>query len=318
MKREINSANDAALLLQGWDDIVILSHRSPDGDTVGSATALYYALTQLGKRVSLCCSDPIPQKYNYMYSNYIANATEEGYIVAVDIADEKLFGDNLSRYVGKVDLCVDHHRSSNYYAKYNFVDNTAPATCQLIYDIVVALSCNITPPIANSLYTGIVTDTGCFRYPSTTAKTHMVAAHLIECGAEYSKINREMFESKSKGRIFVERYILNTMEFLSGNRIAVIDIPLSIVNESGAGEGELDGLSAIPKTIVGVDVAITINERGDNEYKISLRTNTVDASAVCREFSGGGHARAAGCTIFGEFDEVKAKIIAAVQAKLDG
>lgn len=302
----------AVELISTAENIVILSHKSPDGDTLGSASALYYTLISMGKKAVMKCSDTIPSKYNYMFSEYDTsiNLDSEDFIISVDIADEALFGDKLKEYSGKVDLSIDHHKSSKLFAKFTLLDEYASATCQIMFNVIVKLKEEMSVQVANCLYTGIITDTGCFRYPNTSIETHLVAAKLLDYGADAVGITKIMFESKTLGRVFVEKYVLNSMEFYYDNTVAVIDMPLDIVAQSGADEGELDGIAAIPKTIIGVDVAITLRQKEKNVYKISLRTtDRVDGSLVCEKFGGGGHARAAGCTINADYETAKSMIL---------
>lgn len=304
------SIEKAVSLISSEDNFVILSHKSPDGDTLGSATALYYMLIGMGKKAIIRCNDPFPSKYDYLFEGYTEQENDEHFIISVDIADEVLFGSKLESYLGRVDLSIDHHKSSRLFAKYNLLDEHAGATCQLLYFLLKEFPQPIGKRVADCLYTGIITDTGCFRYPNTSRQTHLVAADLLDAGANAVGITKTMFESKTKGRIFVEKHVLNSMEFFYDQRVVVIDLPLDLVEQSGADEGELDGISAIPKTIIGVDVAVTFREKAKNLYKISLRTTEkVDGSVVCAEFGGGGHARAAGCTITGDYQTAKTQIL---------
>ncbi len=297
-------------ILRGMDDIVILSHRNPDGDTLGSAFALHYVLNQLGKRSRVECHDGFPKQYSYLLLDYKPEDFEPKAVVAVDIADEQLFGENLEKYRGKVDLCIDHHGSNKHYAKNWLVRDTAAACCEIIEDICYGFEeVQLTKIIADCIYTGVSTDTGCFRYSNTTGHTHAVAGRMFKAGCDFVMINRAMFEVKSFSRIAIEREVLNTLELYFDNRCAVVYITKDMLERTGAEEAELEGVAAMPREIEGVEIGITLRQR-DNGYKISVRSgDLVDASVLCGKLGGGGHRCAAGCFVEGDLDTAKKTVL---------
>ena len=301
----------AAELLRAWDKILILSHRSPDGDTLGCASALSRALIALGKSVQFRCADEIPEKYAYMFDGVDFGDFVPEKTVTVDVADKVLLG-TLEPLGENADLAIDHHATHRPFAKEIWVEGDAAAACQLITKLIPALGAEITPEIADCLYTGISTDTGCFKYPNATPETYRIAADLMERGARAAEINRIMFDTKSRAAIALMKRVYSDMEFFHEGRCAVLCLTKALIAETGAGESDLDGVSAMVRQVEGVQFGVTIRERGENEYKISLRaTEPADAAAVCRQFGGGGHKGAAGCTIYAPLEEVKAQIIAA-------
>ena len=304
-------------ILRGMDDIVILSHRNPDGDTLGSAFALHYILKQLGKRSRVECHDAFPKQYSYLLLDYKPEDFEPKAVVAVDIADEKLFGENLEKYCGKVDLCIDHHGSNKHYAKNFLVRDTAAACCEIIEDICYGFEeAELTKIIADCIYTGVSTDTGCFRYSNTTGHTHAVAGRMFKAGCDFVMINRAMFEVKSFSRIAIEREVLNTLELYFENRCALVYITKDMLKRTGAEESELEGVAAIPREVEGVEVGITLRQR-DNGYKVSVRSgDEVDASVLCEKLGGGGHRCAAGCFIEGDLDTAKKTVLKIVAESL--
>ena len=305
-------------ILREMDDIVILSHRNPDGDTLGSAFALHYILNQLGKRSRVECHDGFPKQYSYLLLDYKPEDFEPKAVVAVDIADEQLFGENLEKYRGKVDLCIDHHGSNKHYAKNWLVRDTAAAFCEIIEDICYGFEeAEITKIIADCIYTGVSTDTGCFRYSNTTGHTHAVAGRMFKAGCDFVMINRAMFEVKSFSRIAIEREVLNSLELYFENRCALVCITREMLERTGAEEAELEGVAAMPREVEGVLVGITLRQR-DNGYKISLRSgDEVDASVLCGKLGGGGHRCAAGCFIEGDFETAKKTILKIVGEALE-
>lgn len=300
-----------AELLRSWDKILILSHRSPDGDTLGCASALSRALIALGKSVQFRCADEIPEKFSYMFSGVNFGDFEPEKIVTVDVADKSLLG-TLESLGENADLAIDHHATHKPFAKEIWVESGAAAACQLITRLIPALGVEITPEIADCLYTGISTDTGCFKYPNATAETYRIAADLIELGAHASDINRVMFDTKSRAAIELLKRVYSDMEFFHEGRCAVLCLTKELIAETGAQESDLDGVSSIVRQVEGVQFGMTIRERGENEYKVSLRaTEPANAAEVCMRFGGGGHKGAAGCTILAPLEEVKTRIVAA-------
>ena len=218
------TVEEAAALLRGQDQILILTHRSPDGDTLGSGFALLRALLSCGKRARLLCSDPIPAKYEYLRRGLSDADFAPAFVVAVDIADEKLLGAPLeAQYAGRIDLCVDHHLSNTGYAKALLLRECA-ATCELIEPLVRALGCRVTPAIADCIYTGLSTDTGCFRYSNVTPETFELAAEMLRAGADFDNINRVMFETKTKTYLKLEALVLASLELHFGGRCAAVTI----------------------------------------------------------------------------------------------
>ncbi len=312
----------AAALLKNAENVLILAHKSPDGDTLGSSAALCRVLHALGKRARVLCSDAVPHKYAYLFEGVERQEFEPGAVVAVDIAAPTLLGDALAPYAGRVDLCIDHHPSNTRYAALTLLDPRAAATCELMLELFTGMGAPVDARTADCLYTGIATDTGCFCYSNTTAATLRAAAELVGKGARSSRINKALFETKSRGRLLMERLALESLEYAFGGRAAVIVLSRSMYEEAGISDDEAEGIPSIPARIEGVQVGVTIKEKEKREgplYKISLRTGGgVNASAICARFGGGGHAAAAGCEIEGTLPEVKTAILGAVGDALRG
>jgi phosphoesterase RecJ-like protein len=309
----------AAARLRTADDILILCHKNPDGDTVGSAGALFSALTRLGKNAAVLCSDPIPSMYGYLKFNRYDGGFAPRFVVAVDVASIQLFGErsSIQEYAKRVDLCIDHHGTNSGYAYASLVDPTAAATCELMTELIAELGVELDPEIANCLYTGLSTDTGCFRFSSTTARTHRAAARLIEAGADVEKLNEILFESRSHGRVEAEKTALESLEYYYDDRCALICITLDDIRRTGVANAELEDLTSLPRSIEGVEVGLTLRQQSDGSYRISVRTGrNVDACAIARRLGGGGHPRAAGCEISGNLDNAKRAILEEVRREL--
>lgn len=287
------SVKECADILREKDNILILTHANPDGDTLGSGFALCRALMKIGKICAVINADDIPKKYNYLFDDIVEIKFKPDYVVAVDVATVKLFGGLEEQY--KIDMCIDHHSTNTEYANLLLLED-APAACQIMYEVVLALGVEVDKKIADCLYTGLTTDTGCFRYDSTTAQTYRVAADLIDAGADNGRINRIMFETKSKTYARLERLAIESMRFYEHERVAVITVTQEMFQLTGSNAQETEGLAPLTRQIEGVEIGITIQERPDGTCKASIRTfESVNAAKLAACFGGGGHAQAAGC-----------------------
>lgn len=302
-------------LLRGTDRILILTHHYPDGDTLGSGFALCQALQRLGKNARVECSDDIPEKYGYLTANMTPSPPfDPQFICAVDVADTRLLGDKLSVYADRIQLCIDHHPSNTQYASKLLLIPDYAATAMLICEVIRELGLEIDQDIASCLYTGIATDTGCFKYSNTTSYTLRMAADMLDCRVNSEMINRLMFDMKTRARVELERLALDKMRFYLDDRCAMMLITLDMIKRSGAGEDDMEGLAPIPRQIEGVWVGVTLREKKDGSFKVSVRTgNQADASAICRLLGGGGHIRAAGCSLDGPAEEAVMTMLNAVK-----
>ena len=238
-------------------------------------------------------------------------------MVAVDVAGIQLFGDSIAEYTRRIDMCIDHHPSNSGYADCMLLDGDAAATAEIIYELLTAIGTEITPTIADCLYTGLSTDTGCFKFANTTARTHEIAAKLITAGASLVKLNNILFESKSRSRLAIERLALESLEYSFGGRCATVYLTKEQIAETGADGTDLEGITSLPRMIEGVEVGITIRQQPTGSYKVSVRTVTgVDASAICAHLGGGGHKQAAGCELLGSLDNAKAALLTEVEKAL--
>lgn len=307
------SLHEISKTLKENNNFYILTHKSPDGDTLGSAFALCFALQKLKKNAKVLCSDEIPKKYDFLFENIKEQNFEPNYIISVDVSDTALLGEKLSCYADKIDLCIDHHLSNNHFSKIEYVESTPAATAEIIYEIIKNLEVGVNADIANCIYTGISTDTGCFRHANTTARSYRIAADMIDCGANAFQINKIMFDTKSMAKLNLEKTAIESMEFFCQNKCAVISIAHDKIINIGILDSDFDGISSIPRQIEGILVGVLIKEKEPGIFKISVRTDeSVDASKICEKFNGGGHKCAAGCTILGNFAEVKKQIVSAV------
>ena len=307
---------EAAALLRQQDDILILTHRRPDGATTGCAAGLCRALRRQGKSAFLL-KNPDMTSINAVYVEDLW-APEDfvpEFIVSVDIAARSLFFPAAEPWFDRIGLAIDHHPSFEGFGEARCVDASRAACGEIVYEICLALG-EVTPEIALPLYTAVATDTGCFVYANTTANTHRVAAALLETGIDYFAVNKRHFRTKTRRRIAIEAELMGGAEFFHDGRGVFLTIPLSLLERTGADENDLDDISSLAGIIEGVDCGVVLRELKSGEWKLSLRTGAngrVNATQVCGLLGGGGHAMAAGATLHGSLDEVKRQILAAIE-----
>lgn len=289
---------ETAALLRQWDKILVMSHASPDGDTLGSASALLRGLSSLGKQVDFLCADPVPEKFSYLFAGLPLGGFEPAHVMTVDVADKALLGKAPQELVARVELAIDHHGTHVPFAPQRWVEADSAATVELIYALLGELGVELDRAMANCLYTGLATDTGCFRYRNVTPRTHRIAADLLELGAQSGDINQRMFESKSRGQVEAERIAMDSLAFFSQGLVAILEVPYSLFARTGVEENDLDGIASLPREIQGVVLGVTLKEKADGKVKVSVRANPpADASQLCSRLGGGGHQGAAGCSL---------------------
>ncbi len=305
----MNSLVEISNILKNKNFFYILTHMYPDGDALGSAFALCRILQKLGKFAKVIYSNPIPEKFEYLTKLVAYQDFEPEYIISVDLADTGLLEPDLKKYSDKIDMCIDHHISNKNYSNIKFVDPKAAANCEIIYRLLKEI--NVTPDseTASALYTGIATDTGCFEYSNTTADSHFIASKLIELGAESNKINEKLFTVKSQKKLSVEKLLYENLEYFFEGKCAITHITLSEMDRLKVNDNEIDGIASLPIKIEGVQIGITLREKKDNCYKVSVRTSSdINANDFCAYFGGGGHAKAGGFSISGNLFDIKNQI----------
>ena len=309
------TVQEAAARLRQMDNVLLLTHVRPDGDTIGSAAALCQSLRDMGKTAYLLYNPEITDTYAPCAAPYWATADfAPAHIVSTDIAALNLLPDNAASYASRIELAIDHHGSHGFFAPNVCLDAEAAACGEIIYHIIRALTA-VTPAIAMLLYVAISTDTGCFVYTNTTADTHRIAAALLETGIDVGPVNKALFRTKSKTRLAMEARMVADMELYDSDRVVVMSIPLSLRQELHATEADIEELSSLAALVEGTDCGITLRELKPGKVKLSLRTGPrVDACAVCQRLGGGGHKAAAGATVDGTLKDAKALVLKAYRA----
>lgn len=287
---------DAAAWLKEHDRFAIVTHCGPDGDTVGSAAALCLGLRQLGKTAYVLEDPQVPPKYQYLLQGITkTDAEEQDVVVSVDVAAPHMLSEVSRHLEDRLCLRIDHHGSATPFGELELVDSTAAACGEIIYDLLTHLNVQLDVPMANALYTAVSTDTGCFRYANTTSQSYLVAAACKAVSPELTDITRELFDTVTLGRLRLQGWIVENMQFLQSGQVAIVAIPYKLKEQLGLTEADMENISGFPRSIEGVKLAATLREEEEGPVKISVRAVPGwDAAAVCEKFGGGGHKGAAG------------------------
>jgi len=306
---------EAAVWLKEHDRYLILTHKRPDGDTIGCAAALCRGLRGLGKTAHICPGTG----ETHLFTPYLEGLlAPEGYepdtVVSVDIAARSLFTTSGQPWLERgIHLAIDHHPSQEFFANETCLDAGRAACGEILYEILKELG-QVNQETAVPLYVAVSTDTGCFQYGNTTADTHRVAAALMATGIDVFPLNKRHFRTKTWARLQVERLIVERMHRYEDGKIAVAPVSLSLMDEAGATEEDMEDIAAFLGQIEGVETSVTIRELAAGECKLSVRTSGgLNATKVCALLGGGGHAAAAGCTVSGTLEEAEAAILDAIR-----
>ena len=310
---------DAARFLLEHDHFAILSHRRPDGDTVGSSAALCRGLRQLGKTAHVLVNKEVTPRFAWLHDGLTKPWVEEGdTIVSVDVASPEMLPADFRPLLGKIALRIDHHSSATSFTEQELVDGDSASCAEVVWDVLELMGVKADRALAEAVYVGVSTDTGCFRFSSTTANTHLVAAKLIEAGCHVEELNTLLFDTKPRARMEAERIARNHLEYYLDGRCALIYLTRDEIEQTGVDPADLEELTSLPISIEGVKVGLTLRQQPGGSYRISVRTaKGVDACAIARRLGGGGHNRAAGCELLGNLENAKNAILAEVEAELD-
>ncbi len=310
---------EAAQWLREHDNYLILTHKRPDGDTIGSAAALCLGLRQLGKNAHVLRNMEITEKYMHLHVGLNQDYPETGdALICVDTATPSLLPEVYNHLSKRVRLRIDHHCSDTPFAPLELVDASAGACGEIIYDVLSELGVQLDKTIAEALYTAVSTDTGGFRYANTTAHSFLVAAECAKAGGDLHSINQQIFETNSFAKLRLQSWMTENIRFRCGGQVAVCALPAQVERELGLTEDDLENVSGFPKSIEGVRIAATLRQVGSGFVKISVRALPgYDAAAVCAKFGGGGHKGAAGAVIRAELEEAAAKVSMEMEALLE-
>ncbi len=304
------------------ESIVILTHENPDGDAVGSSLALYNALKDYGKNPDVIipeysrCFEFLPGSNEIKKDSIIENYD---LAISLDAATIKMLN-GYSKYFenAKSKIVIDHHGTNTMYGDYNYVNPAAPACSQILIVLLEYFNIQITKNIGTCILTGIITDTGGFKHAGTNAETFEFVAELLNKGVNVSQVYRRVLETITKTSYELRKIAENRLEFFNDDKVTFTYITLQDEKNVNAETGDHEGIVNIGKCIEGVEVSVFVRELDNNKgWRVSLRSNEyVNVSDVALLFGGGGHPRAAGCTIQGSIQQVKDRILNEVKASL--
>lgn len=313
---------EIAQKLQEADKILVYPHILMDGDTLGASVALCSALRKAGKESFVLIEDDIPAYLNLLdggYCTFDKNIMDSPDIsIAVDCSDvSRLDNRKESFFQAGQTINVDHHSTNTHYADFNVVDPHASATGILVFYLIEALGTVIDREIAEALYIAIATDTGNFQYTNTTKETHLVVAQLFDVGIDLEKISVELYQKIRFEKLRITNEIIDTIEMLCDGKGNLAYVTQDMLLKTGATMDETEGMTETLRNINGVEISCFLKELSPNEIKVSLRAKTYgNVAAIAQQFGGGGHIKAAGCTIRGTMAEAKKLMADAIKGHL--
>lgn len=300
------------------ETIVVLAHENPDGDAIGSVLAMGLALKSLGKNPDMIIRE-FPRTFNFLpgANEVKQNSDVQKYDLAIslDCADlRRLVGKEYFEEARKT-IVIDHHGTNSMYADINFVNPVSPACCEILAGMFTYFDIDINQDIGSCILTGIITDTGGFKYQGVTAETFEFTAELLRKGVNVSEIYKKALETRTRANFELLKRTLDRMEILEDGKVTFTYMTSKDKEELNVQPGDDEGLVEIGRDVEGVEVSIFIKQRdNENKYKVSMRSNDyVNVSDICYIFGGGGHPKAAGCLIQGDIQQVKDKILKEVR-----
>lgn len=323
-------SEDVSKQIYDWllahDDYLIVSHVNPDGDATGSLLAMSQIIQQLHKKGTLVNEGSTPSRFSYLPNfESILNLTQAPlerkykYVVCVDCADFSRMGKVADYLVDDAEIInFDHHPTNDNYGYLAMVQPHASSTCEVIFDFVRKNQLELTTSLAKCLYTGYLTDTGGYRYSNTTPKVLRDAAELVAAGVEPYEIAERALESISFEHVQLLSKSLSSIQLIFDRRVAILSLPLALLHETGASKEDAEGLVNYGRNIEGVEVAVLIRET-ENGVKVSFRSKEyVDVSRIAQHLGGGGHVRAAGCSLMMTIEEARQTIEPLIYEALRG
>ena len=323
---------ETAARIRGNEPTLILFHRHPDGDAIGAGFGLKLILEAMGCTARCVCEDEIPERLRFLTEGMQDSVLKENLpadfvptqIISVDTASPAQAGVLYPDYEGRFDLMIDHHAKGEMYAD-GYIDGSASSAGELIYRLSRELVrmgrlAAIPEGVDRLLYAAVSSDTGCFRYSNASPETHRAAAALLEAGFDSADLNHRLFGVKSYKLLQAEKVGFDRLKLYADGRLGIVDMPYAVMEQYGFTDEHLGTLVDVARGLQGVQVAVAIRQpKAEGVYRVSMRSSCeVDVAAVCAEFGGGGHIKAAGCTVSceGGIEAVVEMIAEAVTAVL--
>ena len=296
---------DCADWLLERDKFVILTHRKPDGDTIGSAAGLCRGLRSLGKTAHVLENSEVTPLFAPLLEGLTKAEPEEGdLLIAVDVAADNMLPRAYDGMKNSIDLRIDHHGSGREYTPRELVESDSAACAEIIWELLLDMGVEPDEKMAEAIYVGVATDTGCFRFANTTAHTFDVAGDCTAAGAEVYSWNQKLFDTKSLAKLRLESWIVEHVQFLQEGQLAICALPKAVEEQIGVNEDDMNDISSFLRSIEGVKMSALLRQSDETHVKVSVRAVPgCNAAYVCEQFGGGGHAGAAGCSVKMSMDE---------------
>lgn len=311
--------NETAAVLLEQDHYCILTHRRPDGDTISSAAALCLGLRQLGKAAHVLRNEEITDRFRWLHEGLTKPSAEEGdTIVSVDVASPSMLPKAFAPLLGRIALRIDHHSSATSFTERELVDPASASCAELVWDVLRQMGVRADQRLAEAIYVGASTDTGCFRYANTTDHTFAVAAECAKAGARIYELNQKLFETNTLAKLKMQAWIVDHLRLLRDGEMAVCAIPGKVEADIGVTEDDMDNISSFPRSVAGVCMAATLRETADGDVKISVRAVPgFDAARITARFGGGGHKGAAGASLRMPLEEAAKAVETAMEEEYE-
>lgn len=313
----MHTTKQVAQFLKDNNNYVIIPHRSPDGDCLGSTSALLLALRALGKNAKIVLPSPVTQRLSFIWdSSYEEGDFEPEVAIAVDVAAPymmlELYDEVFSK--AKSTVCIDHHGTNEGFAQINCVDPAAAAAGEIMCAVIDDLGVELTKAIAERLFVAIADDTGGFQYSNTTTRTHRAASQLYGAGINSADIMRALFATRTKAEMNLLKFVTARMEYHFGGKVCTTWVDGEALEQSGAEMSNADAWIGLTRSVDGVEVGLMFKVLAENETRVSLRSNNyVDVASVAQKFGGGGHVRAAGVTFLTNLETAKESLLSELE-----
>jgi phosphoesterase RecJ-like protein len=322
-----NRYDDAIKVMKEGKRFIVISHLNPEGDAIGSLLGMALALRAEGKEAVAYLEDELPDMFNFLPGSETIVHTLEGQdafdaTFAVDCGQKERLGEGFNNFPGCGTLVnIDHHITNDFFGEFNVIDGSASSAGEMVYDFIRAAGIEIDKGMATNLYVAIHTDTGSFRYSSSTSGAFKKAGELVACGADPWEVSTHVYENLPYKRFLLLGLVLSTMKVVDhdGVKVATLLVTDDMLKETGATRELSDGFVNYARSVEGVEVGVLFREAETNgdPYKLSLRSKgKVDVAAIAARFKGGGHKNAAGCTIEGSFDEIQERVLVALKEQI--
>ncbi|MBS4031399.1 MAG: bifunctional oligoribonuclease/PAP phosphatase NrnA [Clostridiales bacterium] len=317
----MNSLSEIASQLNKVESILLTCHIMPDGDSIGSLLGLGLPMLSAGFNVTMFSADEVPERYKFLQGTdkiVTGNLPEQSFaiVVALDCSDHLRLKPIWEQVKDSFIINIDHHPTNSSFGNLNYVDATAAATGEIVHTLLGEMRLEPDLPAASALYVAISTDTGSFKFESTTTRTHEVAAQLLAAGVNPKDITPLVFDLRPRRAVFILREALTSLKFSQDGKIAWMVLTDKEMKKAGARDEDLDGIVNFAKNIEDVEVGLLFREKADGTVKVGFRSHRVDVSSIAKSLGGGGHARAAGCSLESNLETALQAVLTAVDKEV--